>query len=205
MNRHKPILGWGRLVLWVLLTTIVMSTAWSLLVVLFVIGLITPIADLPAILQILASLTWGLLAGSMVAGGQLALLYRQVPWAGKWFKATAIGWSIGSGVWWHQYFLLGGDYFPVDLNTIPLVLLVSGIASGATIGLVQWLVMRQSFRISPWWVVVSAGSWALGAMLGYGVVSIADFGFFEYLVLMALAGATIGTVTGIALPMVSAK
>lgn len=204
-RRTRPLLGLGRLALWVLLTTIVMSSAWSLLVVLYAIGFITPIADMPAPLQILLSLAEGLLAGSIVAAGQWAILYRQVKWAGKWFIGTVIGWTIGGGVWWFQYFLLGGDNFRVDLSTIPLVLLVSGIASGTTIGLAQWWVMRQSFRISLWWVVVSAGSWALGAMLGYGVVSIADFGFFTYLVFLALAGATIGMVTGLALPLVSAK
>ena len=203
MSHPKHVLGWGRLALWVLLTTIVMSIAWSLFVVLYATGLIGPMAELPALVQILLSLAGGLIAGSIVASGQFAILYQQVSWAGKWFTATVVGWTAAGGVWWCEYFLLGGDKFRVDLNAIPLVLLVAGLTSGATIGSVQWLVMRQSFGTSAWWIMVSAGRWAVGAVLGYGLVSIADFGFFTYLVLMALAGATIGMITGRALHLVT--
>lgn len=54
--------------------------------------------------------------------------------------------------------------------------LIGGTATGAVIGLAQWLVLRQRLPLTPWWIVATAGGTAIGLALGVGLLGIETSG-----------------------------
>ena len=55
--------------------------------------------------------------------------------------------------------LVGGVETPLDGA-------VGGAATGAVVGLAQWLVLRQRRPLSAWWIAATSGGMALGLALG---------------------------------------
>jgi hypothetical protein len=50
--------------------------------------------------------------------------------------------------------------------TTPLDGVLAGVASGAVVGLVQWLVLRHRLSLSPWWIAATAAGMGAGLALG---------------------------------------
>jgi hypothetical protein len=89
-----------------------------------------------------------------------------------WIFSTTLGWIVGWGV--------------IVQTLPPQVTLLSGGILGLSVGVSQWLVLRQWFKLSWWWIIVSTLGWALGLT-----------GFLGE----SLVGAVVGAVTGFALEL----
>jgi hypothetical protein len=81
----------------------------------------------------------------------------------KWILATTLGWVLG----W----------------------IVSELAVGFTVGLAQWLVLRDQFERSGWWVLASAVAWAAGRALAGAFMPAGN---------PVLIGGTLGAIVGFA-------
>jgi len=79
---------------------------------------------------------------------------------------------------------LGGDR--PELSLPPQVSVLSGGILGLSVGVSQWFILRQWFKLSWWWIIVSTLGWALGLT-----------GFLGE----SLVGAVVGAVTGFALEL----
>jgi hypothetical protein len=114
----------------------------------------------------LAIVTIGIALGVM----QWLVLQRQLKNAQRWIVATIAGWIFGS------ILVLGNTPFGLDILASMLI--------GGTIGISQWIVLRNEIRWSGWWIVMSVVGWTSGLTLLPG--------FF-------LTGTIAGLITGTAL------
>jgi hypothetical protein len=115
------------------------------------------------------------------------------------------GWSFWAG--WGAAFLgfplggLAGLGAAGATTGVPQALL-GGAATGAVVGLAQWLVLRRRLPLSPWWIAATAGGMSVGlalavgalgidtagpALLGRGLITGATIGLAQYLVLRGLS------------------
>src|SRR5215207_10887229 len=56
--------------------------------------------------------------------------------------------------------------------TTPLEGVIGGAATGAVIGLAQWLVLRRRLALTPWWIAATAAGMAAGLGLGIALLGI---------------------------------
>jgi hypothetical protein len=110
-------------------------------------------------------------AGVGVGIMQWPVLHHRIPRAWRWPVATAGVWIVGSLI------LLAA--VPSDLQ-----ILVGGILLGPTVGLAQWLILRDQVHWGGWWIVISTMAWITGLTLLPGILA---------------TGAMVGALTGLAL------
>lgn len=126
----------------------------------------------------------GVLAGSIVGAAQWLVL-RGRPGVGvAWIPATAFGLGVGDAV--------GAALTGAGTGIESLV--VTGVASGAAVGLLQWALLRRHVRGAGLWPAVMAISWPLGWTVTWAVgVDVergyAIFGATGALVFAAITGA----------------
>ena len=77
--------------------------------------------------------------------------------------------------------------------TTPLEGAIGGAATGAVIGLAQWLALRQRLGLTPWWIATTAAGMGAGLALG-----IALFGADTAGITLPLRGLVTGAGIGIA-------
>lgn len=95
----------------------------------------------------------GVLAGAVIGAAQWLVLRRYLRVGPAWILATALGVAIGGGLG----ALLTGAGTGIG------ALLVTGIATGVAVGLLQWgLVLRGRLLLGSLWPPVVASAWALG-------------------------------------------
>jgi hypothetical protein len=118
-----------------------------------------PLGGLAAILLVgpvdsrLTAVLGGLVTGTVLGAVQAWALRADRRTAGAWTAATALGLAAGLA--------LGSGL--VDFGTTAGDLAVQGLASGATVGLAQALVLRGRLgRMAALWPAYLAGAWALG-------------------------------------------
>jgi hypothetical protein len=98
----------------------------------------------------------GLLAGSL----QSLLLRRYLPHVTRWMAATLLGWLL----------CLVAVEIPVFFSiTGPPAL--GGVFIGGSIGLPQWLVLRQRVSHSTLWLLASVLGWGVALLLTDGAIS----------------------------------
>jgi hypothetical protein len=117
----------------------------------------------------LMATTWGWFLGRAllpgIAGAAIGLavgilqslvLQSRITGAWRWIPASAVGWGIG---------------WAIALLVIPAPQeFLAGIVIGGTLGLAQWLVLRQAVHWAGWWIVVSVLGWMTGITLVPGVL-----------------------------------
>ncbi|MCG2785889.1 MAG: hypothetical protein L6461_12360 [Anaerolineae bacterium] len=114
-----------------------------------------------------------LLLSGFILGGCLGLiqwfvLRKKFPQAARWILATSIGVAIGTLLFWLQYILL---FAITPINERQSAIFFSswysfiayGICLGLSIGVSQWLVLKQWVHKAIWWAVV----FPLCATLGF--------------------------------------
>ncbi len=198
-------LHWGSLLMWILATASALALAWFVLVLMYLVGWVSPFTELPVALQLALIIVTGLSFGSAVAALQSPAIAGQVQWARHWFFGTVLGWGMAAGLLWAEYLILGGAHFSIKVETVSVTLLLVGLSTGAVIGLSQWLFVRRWGTVSPWWILVSAVSWAVSALLAYALSAIQDFGMFTYLALVLLTGMLTDFITGLVLYVLCAS
>jgi hypothetical protein len=72
--------------------------------------------------------------------------------AGWWVLASGAGWAVG--------FVAITYLLPEEIAVL------QGIILGASIGVAQWIVLRQWVPRAYWWMPMSALGWAVGPILG---------------------------------------
>ena len=102
-------------------------------------------------------LVLGLLTGFL----QFLLLRRYLPRMGWWIAATTSGLLLGGlGIRLLIHTLLG------DLDSMWFAVLIV-VLVGGSLGLVQWVVLRQRVRHAAWWILANVLGWGV---LGLGWV-----------------------------------
>jgi len=187
----------GEPIVWSLATTVAMALASIALVAIAFTLAPMHLFESPierAILFVIA----GLIAGGVVGRGQWLTLSSRVVWANLWFKSTVISWACAAVAWWAQYMFLSQPYFEIAWKDVTTGVLVAGTLSGMVIGGVQWLIMRQSVSISPFWIASTIASWFMAALISAFVLTHFDFGLLSYLVPLLILGLIVGLGTGLA-------
>ncbi len=118
-----------------------------------------------------------------------------------WMLVTTVGWAIG--------FVMGfalahiGEAVEPFIGSVLggiLAYVIFGAASGAVVGLVQWLVLRRQISRAGWWILASAAGLAVATGAGIVVawltgysIELANFAVLgRWVAVAALGGAVIG-------------
>ena len=103
---------------------------------------------------------------------QWITLQQRLRHAWRWIVATALGWSLGSGI---------------ILFFMPNVMdFIAGVVIGITTGTAQWMILRREIHWAGWWIVINVVAWTTGLALLPGIL---------------LTGILAGLVTGTALAL----
>jgi hypothetical protein len=102
----------------------------------------------------------GALAGAVIGAAQWSVLRRYMRVGPEWILATALGVAISDGVG----VLLTGAGTGIG------ALLITGVATGLAVGLLQWgLVLRGRLLRASLWPLVVAIAWPLGWTVTWAV------------------------------------
>ena len=183
-----------------LFTTMAMTLAWIVPVAgVFVLDAFTGLFS-STVMRLPLFILGGIIAGLIVGWGHWLALREMVDWASLWFRATVVGWAFAAAAWWVEYMILGGSHFEISQEAIAPAILITGAISGLVIGAVQWFMLRQTIRISPFWIVATTGIWLIATTVSAIISTEFDFGIFSSLVLLLALGMIIGFGTGLVRP-----
>ena len=106
---------------------------------------------------------FGLVAGCL----QYVLLRRHLPRMGWWIVATVVGWLLPVAV-----LRLVSPILPAaqDVSTVWSAAVVV-VLIGGSIGVAQWLVLRQRVRHAAWWILASVLGCGMAALASGGAIS----------------------------------
>lgn len=126
-----------------------------------------------------------------IALAQWLVIRKQIA-GGLWFWTTWFGGTVGGFISSWASFELAFTYGDaVDL------LVVYACLRGFTMGLAQWLAIRNLYqRKSQWWIVITTASWYLSIISGSMLME--KLPYFRYFTTLAI-GAIYGILTGLAL------
>jgi len=135
---------------------------WFKWIIATTMGWILAVAIFSGIPYIAAGFTLGVL--------QWLVLQHRIRHAVRWILASAMGSTLG-GIF---------GYFIAPLNLPSL----SGLVVGLTVGIAQWLILRQEILWAGWWIPISVIAWITGIGFVPGLFS---------------TGAVAGAISGLAL------
>jgi len=128
----------------------------------------------------------GALAGALIGAAQWLVLRRYLRVGPEWILATALGVGIGDSVG----ALLTGAGTGIG------ALLITGLATGVAVGLLQWFFLRSRLLAAGLWPPVVAIAWPLGWAVTWAFGIDVERGFFVFGASGALVFAAI---TGLAM------
>jgi hypothetical protein len=162
--RQKP--GWSFYVIWVSLTTLCIPIGYvmsfiPLSIIIRFIGDYIYVNDVQHITEDYLGLyviipMIGLLTGLV----QYGLLRPYLPRIGGWVLLTATGWLIGLLLIAISYWLKWID--PTRYFDVVFFLM------GLSIGVAQWLLLRQRLPRAGWWIAANLAGWGLVALITTG-------------------------------------
>ncbi len=79
----------------------------------------------------------------------------------QWVLTNIVGWSGGAILGW-----IGGTVVYQSVRSHFMALTIFGFAVGASVGIMQWLVLRRRVYRAGWWVLATATGSAVGAAVG---------------------------------------
>lgn len=135
----------------------------------------------------------GLLEGACIGFAQRLVLRTDAPqvdgraWMLATIVAAGLAWFVGMG---------GGALMGAQSDPSPLLLVVlvpAWLAGLASMGFLQWLVLRRVVPRSARWVPVTTGAWMLGVMIPVVALSVAPNGWPWW------AHAVVGVVAAVAM------
>ena len=172
-NHEQP--RWSFYLLWILLTMFCVPMAFFLnliilrLIILFVGDFIYVNGVQHITEDYLALYAFVPLMGLLTGVLQYELLRRYLPHMGWWVAATIGGWLLGAFL-----ILLPGWLNPT--NTV-LSLDLAFLIMGLSIGVGQWLLLRQRLPRAGWWIGANVVGWGILALVTKGN-SMGQFGLF---------------------------
>ena len=114
---------------------------------------------------------------------QWIVLRRYMSQAGWWVPASAVGLAVGRAI---------------DVID-PIAWFVGIGAVGASVGAMQWLVLRRQVSQSGWWIVAGTASWLVAYPTSFAIangLSPAMGGIASLATGFAVGGSLVGTITG---------
>ena len=90
---------------------------------------------------------------------QWLALRQRLPRAGWWILASIAGWIAGFAMTGVVYLLTRS--IVGEATNYEVVALIFALAIGASLGVTQWLVLRQSFSRTGWWVIANLVGWVV--------------------------------------------
>ena len=97
------------------------------------------------------------ISGVAIAMLQWTVLYKRIPRSWRWAVYSAAAWIVG--------YILFVMFIPEELGSL------FGPVIGATLGVVQWFILRQEFDLAGWWIVISIIAWTTGLTIMPGPLS----------------------------------
>jgi hypothetical protein len=128
----------------------------------------------------------GALAGAVIGAAQWLVLRRYLRVGPEWILATALGVGIGDGVG----ALLTGAGTGIG------ALLITGLATGVAVGLLQWWLLRGRLLRASLWTGAVAIAWPVGWTVTWATGIDVERGYFVFGATGALVFAAI---TGLAM------
>ncbi len=114
--------------------------------------------------------------GLFVGLAQWLVLRRYLSGAGWWILASTIGWFLGWAI------ITSGLIVPPGGGLVASM--IAGAVFGLTMGVAQWIILRNWVNVAGMWMLLSVPGWTLG-LLG--------------LLGMLLVGVVVGVITGFGL------
>jgi hypothetical protein len=158
-DHHDTSVGWDFWFQWVLASTIGVAVLFALIfaVAMLVGAIVGGEAEDKVPFVPFVGLSFGIM--------QWLILRRYMPRAGWWVLVSTLGWILGFGV------LALADKFTENLVTGAIQPEVSALvfflAAGASLGILQWLVLRRHMLQAGWWVLANVVGWGiLGLIVG---------------------------------------
>jgi hypothetical protein len=152
-------IGWDFWLRWVLASTIGVAVLFALIfaVAMLVGAIVGGEAEDKVPFVPFVGLSFGIM--------QWLILRRYIPRAGWWVLVSTAGWLLGFGV------LAVAEKFTENLMTRAIqsevFALVFFLAAGASLGILQWLVLRRHMLQAGWWVLANVVGWGiLGLIVG---------------------------------------
>jgi len=142
----------------------------------------------------------GAIGGIAIGVMQASILKQPLNFSWQWVLACAVGWGLlaGSGA--------GAIGWIAPRTEILSIRFVSGLAfgeaCGIVLGIVQWLVLRQSVRAAWRWICINPLCWAAGLSVGWtagGLLRSRFHLFLAEVVGLGVSWAIVGATTGLAL------
>jgi hypothetical protein len=139
----------------------------------------------------------GITVGVVVGALQWLMVRKYLRRHGFWIPASIVGWGIGipfgavSGLAVATAF--GAQFSRSADASLLLAVIIGASLAGLAVAFPQWLVLRNSFRWTNWWMPVSAGLWVIGSG---SVYALRLTGVAAGAVVIVLAGIIYGAVTG---------
>ena len=149
----------------------------------FIAGGAIAIAVTGPVMNVIAAVGGGAIAGAVIGAGQWLALRGRLPDAVWWVPATAVGQAVG----------LAAGAILVGYRTGVQDLAIQGAVTGLGVGILQALVLRQHAATWFWWAIAMPPLWALGWVVttaaGVGVgQSFTNFGATGAIVVTILSG-----------------
>ncbi len=158
MQTERTAVGWGFWLRWLVASSVGLMIGLAVYLPLAVV-----LGDeLEVVPRTLVSAAGGGALGLSLGVAQWLLLRRRSPDQGRWVLASVAGGTVGgTGA------LVAADIMGAAMGTDFITNLVAGGAFlGASLGMAQWLLMRQRFARTGWWVVASTVGLSLGLGIG---------------------------------------
>lgn len=156
-NHEKP--QWSFYATWILLTSISIPIAFflTLIVLRIIIRVVGDVVYVNGVRHITEDYLWIYpfipIVGLLTGGLQYGLLRRYLPRMGRWVLATAGGWLLGVLL----IALPGRENLINEFLGLSLVFLLMGLS----IGVGQWLLLRERLAHAGWWIAANLLGWGL--------------------------------------------
>lgn len=132
---------------------------WVLSFLGFPVGGAIAILVVGSVRGVLSAALAGALAGAVIGAGQWLALRGTLGVDARWIFATGLGLAVGDAA----------GALLTDAGTGIGDLLVTGLASGVAVGLLQWTLLRKRIGSAGVWPVVVAVAWPLGWTVTWAV------------------------------------
>ncbi|HEX2992672.1 MAG TPA: hypothetical protein VHO49_18445 [Anaerolineales bacterium] len=156
-NHERP--RWSFYATWILLTSLSIPIAFflTLIVLRIITRVVGDVIYVDGVRHITEDYLWIYpfipIVGLLTGGLQYGLLRRYLPRMGGWVLATAGGWLLGVLL----IALPGRENLINEFLGMSLVFLLMGLS----IGVGQWLILRQRLAHAGWWIAANLLGWGL--------------------------------------------
>jgi hypothetical protein len=194
MNTERAQVGWGFWLWWVLANTVGFAVGFS---VGFTVGMAVGEALSEGVGFSVPGAVVVAVAGASVGIVQWLVLRQQVSRAGWWVLASivsfVVGETVGEVVGETVVFALGFTWYEAVAFAEAVIFAVVG----ASVGIAQWLVLRQQVSRAGWWVLASIVGFVVSIAMGRAVgFTLYEAVAFAEAVVFAVVGAGYGAITG---------